>query len=125
MPPMVARRPAEAPLGCVTSTPGKPVRAPVGALLRCTAEAREVQTVEPVSTTMANDPHDPMAGVPRWPAAVALLVVGGLLSLASSQLHLGPWWLPLVVVLILLVPLQIASRRNLHGKRRALAMVLP
>jgi hypothetical protein len=71
-----------------------------------------------------NEPRDPMAGVPRWPAVVAVLVVGTLLSLASSQLGLGPWWLPLVVVLILLVPLEIASRRDLHGKRRTLAIVL-
>jgi hypothetical protein len=77
-----------------------------------------------MTTKTATEPRDPATGVPRWPAVVALLTVGILLSLASSQLHLGPWWLPPVVVLILLVPLQIASRRNLHGKRRALAMVL-
>jgi hypothetical protein len=88
-----------------------------------TAEAREAQTVEPVTTTTANQPSDIAAGVPRWPAVVALLTVGVLLSLVSSRLTLGPSWVPLAVVLVLVVPLLLASQRNLHGKRRTLGMI--
>jgi hypothetical protein len=77
-----------------------------------------------MTTMTPTDLRDPMTGVPRWPAVVALVVIGTLLSVASSQLDLGPWWVPLVVVLILLAPLEIASRRKLHGRRRALAMML-
>jgi hypothetical protein len=61
--------------------------------------------------------------VPRWPATLALLAVGGLLALVSSQLTLGPSWVPLAVALVLAIPLTIASLRERHDWRRALAFV--
>jgi hypothetical protein len=75
-----------------------------------------------VSTPTLPPPVSSPIGVPRWPAIVALLVVGVLLTFVSDRLTLGPSWLPLVVVLVLLIPLLISSRRNLHGQRRALGM---
>jgi hypothetical protein len=68
-------------------------------------------------------PPPPPRGVPRWPATLALLAVGGLLALVSNQLTLGPSWVPLAVVLVLSVPLTIASLRERHDWRRALAFV--
>ena len=65
----------------------------------------------------------PQKGVPRWPATVALLVVGVLLALVSSQLTLGPSWLPLAVILVLAVPLTIASLWGRHEWRRMLSFV--
>jgi hypothetical protein len=60
------------------------------------------------------------AGVPRWPAIVALLVVALLLTFVSNQLAFGPTLLPLAVVIVLVVPLMIAIRLDRHGWRRAL-----
>ena len=64
-----------------------------------------------------------MQGVPRWPAALALLLVGVLLSLVSNSLTIGPPWVPLAVVLILFIPLTIAGRVERHGWRRALGLI--
>lgn len=61
-------------------------------------------------------------GMPRWPAIVALLVVGGLLAVVSDRLTLGPSWLPLAIVLVLAVPLTIATMRERHDLGRALAL---
>ncbi|HLI78123.1 MAG TPA: hypothetical protein VKV02_14350, partial [Acidobacteriaceae bacterium] len=41
---------------------------------------------------------------PRWPAAMALLAVGGLRLALPERLSAGPGWLLLVVVVVLLVP---------------------
>ena len=65
----------------------------------------------------------PPRGVPRWPATLALLAVGGLLALVSGQLTLGPPWVPLAVAAVLAIPLTVASLREQHDWRRALAFV--
>jgi hypothetical protein len=49
---------------------------------------------------------------PRWPAALALLSVGGLHYALPSELRMGPEWLVLVLVAALAVPAMIAHRRN-------------
>jgi hypothetical protein len=76
-----------------------------------------------MTKTGAHRPDPTMQGVPRWPAAVALLLVGVLLSLVSNSLTIGPSWLPLAVVLVLFIPLMIASRVERHGWRRALGLI--
>jgi hypothetical protein len=75
-----------------------------------------------VSTSDSGASVTPPIGVPRWPAIVALLVVAVLLAFVSDQLTLGPSWLPLVVVMVLLVPLVLAIRAERHTSRRALGM---
>jgi hypothetical protein len=72
-------------------------------------------------TTTGAKPDPTMQGVPRWPAAVALVLVGVLLALVSPRLTIGPSWLPLAVVLILFIPVVIAARLERHDWRRALA----
>ena len=62
-------------------------------------------------------------GVPRWPATIALLAVGVLLALVSSQLTLGPSWLPLAVILVLAIPLTVASLWGQHQWRRMLSFI--
>jgi hypothetical protein len=47
---------------------------------------------------------------PRWPAMLALLALGGLHSLLPQPLRLGPDWLMIVVVSVLLVPAIVAHR---------------
>jgi hypothetical protein len=59
-------------------------------------------------------------GVPRWPATVALVAVGVLLALVSSQLTVGPSWVPLAVILVLSVPLTVASLRGRPHVRRVI-----
>ena len=49
---------------------------------------------------------------PRWPAALALLSVGGLHYALPSELRMGPEWLVLVLVAALAIPAMIAHRRS-------------
>jgi hypothetical protein len=62
-------------------------------------------------------------GVPRWPAIVALLVIGVLLALVSDQLTIGPSWLPLAIILVLTIPLTIATLLERHDWRRVLVFI--
>jgi hypothetical protein len=41
---------------------------------------------------------------PRWPAMVALLAVGGLRLALPGSLSIGPSWLLLLVVALLIIP---------------------
>lgn len=76
-----------------------------------------------MSSSSVDRPLTPPAGVPRWPAIIGLLVVAVFLALVPDQLTLGPSWLPLAVVFILLIPLTIASLGDRHGWRRGLGMI--
>ena len=64
----------------------------------------------------------PQKGVPRWPAAVVLLVIGALFLPISDQLTAGPSWLPLVVVAVLLLLVNVAVLRERHDLGRAFAL---
>ena len=63
------------------------------------------------------DPQ-PETDIPEshWPAGIAILAVGGLYLALPEALAVGPRWLQLVVVIILLVPTEIA---NYRGKAKA------
>jgi hypothetical protein len=74
-----------------------------------------------MTTSAAERPPESAQGVPRWPATVAMILVAGLLALVSNQLTVGPSWLPLAVVLVLAIPITIASVRGQHDWRRRLA----
>jgi hypothetical protein len=58
------------------------------------------------------------AGLPRWPAAVALLAVGALYGVLSDGLTLGPRAFLLALVAVLLVPLLTAHLRGRHRPAR-------
>lgn len=53
-------------------------------------------------------------GVPRWPATIAILLVGALYLTISDAYSLGPPWLALVGAVALLVPLWTARMRGHH-----------
>lgn len=53
----------------------------------------------------------PVDGEPRWPAIVGLIAVGCLNLAIPERLSLGPNWLTLAIIIVLLVP-TIASRRQ-------------
>jgi uncharacterized membrane protein len=59
-------------------------------------------------------------GLPRWPAALALLVVGVLYAVLSDGLTLGPRAFLLGFVAVLLVPLMTAHLRGSHRLARGL-----
>jgi hypothetical protein len=62
---------------------------------------------------------------PRWPALVALLGAGALYAaLPASLLVAGPRWLLAGLVLLLLVPAEIAHRRGNHSLNQAIGYVL-
>ena len=84
--------------------------------------ARRVTLTREMTKTGSTKPPPGVAGgVPRWPAVVALLVVGGLLALVSDNLTIGPPWLPLAVVLVLFIPLTAAIMLERQDMRRAVA----
>ncbi len=57
-------------------------------------------------------------GFPRWPAAVAVLVIGALYAVISDGLTLGPRAFLLALVAVLLVPLMTAHLRGSHRVAR-------
>ena len=61
---------------------------------------------------------------PAWPAALALLAVGGLYLALPEPLTFGPSWLLLVVVLVLLVPVVIARVRGSFELNQRLGYLL-
>jgi hypothetical protein len=61
---------------------------------------------------------------PRWPAAVAVLAVGGLYLALPEPLTFGPSWLLLVVVAVLLVPVWIARLRGSFVLNQVLGYIL-
>jgi hypothetical protein len=72
---------------------------------------------------MASDtPLDPPES--RWPAVVAVLAVGGIYLALPASLAVGPRWLQLVIVLILVVPTVITHRRGNHALNQILGHAL-
>ena len=61
---------------------------------------------------------------PRWPALIAVLAVGGIYLALPAALAVGPRWLQLAIVLILIVPTVITHRRGHHGLNQILGHVL-
>ncbi len=61
---------------------------------------------------------------PRLPAIIALLAVGGIYTALPSFLTLGPRWLLLAVVGILLIPTVISRRTGHHDLNRVLGYVV-
>jgi len=66
-------------------------------------------------------PRPDRAGLPRWPAAVALLAVGALYGVLSDGLTLGPRAFLLGFVVVLLVPSLTAHLRGSHRLARGFA----
>src|ERR1700723_1587465 len=54
----------------------------------------------------------PLQTEPRWPAALAMLSIGGLYSALPSQLSIGPDWMGLVLVAALTIPAIVFNRRG-------------
>ncbi len=61
---------------------------------------------------------------PRWPAVLALLAVGGLRFALPSELAVGPEWLVLAVVVVLIVPTVVARMRGHHTMNQVLGYLI-
>ena len=61
---------------------------------------------------------------PRWPAAVALLIIGALFAVISGTLTLGPRAFLLALVTVLLVPLLSAHQQGRDRLARSLGLGL-
>lgn len=55
---------------------------------------------------------------PRWPAAVALVALGGLHMALPKELAVGPSWLLPTVVVLLLIPTMVSLRLKRHRLNR-------
>jgi hypothetical protein len=60
---------------------------------------------------------------PRWQAILALIAVGGIYTALPRELSVGPRWLLLVVVLVLLVPTMVAHRTGRHSLNHLLGVI--
>jgi hypothetical protein len=61
---------------------------------------------------------------PRWPAILALLAVGGLRLAIPEPLSVGPNWLLIAVLLILLAPTIWARKQGIHRLNQFLGYLL-
>jgi len=69
-------------------------------------------------------PIDPSEPEPRWPAALAFLSVGGLYLALPEPLTLGPSWLLLCLLGLLLVPKIATHRKGLHEASHIIGLIL-
>jgi hypothetical protein len=64
----------------------------------------------------------PEPAEPRWPALLALLAVSGITMALPASLTVGPRWLVLVLVVVVLVPTVVSHRRGQHALNHVLGM---
>jgi hypothetical protein len=69
-------------------------------------------------------PNSPKHLEPRWPAMVALLAVGGLRLALPDPLSVGPKWLLLLVVALLIIPTVWARKRGNDTLNQSLGYIL-
>ncbi len=72
----------------------------------------------------APEVEEDIAGVARWPATLAVLLIGTIFFFISSKYTVGPSWVVLAVTAALLIPLWATRRRGMHHWTRAIALAL-
>ncbi len=77
-------------------------------------------------TTISSDEAklDDAVGVARWPAAIAILMVGGVFFFISSRYTVGPRGGVLALIAALLIPLWILRWRGMHRWTHTVALTL-
>jgi len=61
---------------------------------------------------------------PRWPAIIAILAVAGLYTALPQYLVLGPKWIFIIIVVILLIPTVITHVKEYHALNRLLGFIV-
>jgi uncharacterized membrane protein len=61
---------------------------------------------------------------PRWPAMLALLAVGGLRLALPESLSVGPAWMLIIVIAILMIPTAWARQKGLNTLNRVLGYLV-
>jgi hypothetical protein len=84
--------------------------------------SRQPSIMEAMAPTKPKSPPEDLE--PRWPAMLALLAVGGLRFALPKELAIGPDWLVLVVVAVLLIPTVTAHLRGNHTLNQVLGYLL-
>src|ERR1700685_1140913 len=64
----------------------------------------------------------PMVREPRWPAFVAMLAAAGVYLALPEPLSLGPSWLLLVLIVLLLIPILVTDRYGHYQATRILTI---
>ena len=67
--------------------------------------------------------HQKAPREPRWPAFVAMLTAAGVYLALPEPLSLGPTWLLLALVILLLIPIGISARRGEYQLTRRLTFL--
>ncbi|MGA7525318.1 MAG: hypothetical protein WBW84_22905 [Acidobacteriaceae bacterium] len=75
-------------------------------------------------TTNAAAPATPKYREPRWPAALALIAIGGLRLALPESLSIGPDWLLLAIVVGLMIPIAWARTSGRATLTRVLGVVV-
>ncbi len=84
-----------------------------------------VRTALPQNTQQPDQPPpSPQRGITRWPATLALLLVGVAYLVIPDRLRIGPSWLLLVVVAVFLIPINITHYRGAFQYTRVLVLVI-
>jgi len=63
---------------------------------------------------LSSSARTPVRSAELLSAAMALLIIGLIYTVLPQRLRIGPWWLVLVLILILLVPLLVSRYRGYH-----------
>ncbi len=72
----------------------------------------------------APEVEEDIAGVARWPATLAVLLIGTIFFFISSKYIVGPSWVVLAVTAALLIPLWATRRHGMHHWTHAIALAL-
>lgn len=72
----------------------------------------------------APEVEEDIAGVARWPATLAVLLIGTIFFFISSKYTVGPSWVVLAVTAALLIPLWATRRHGMHHWTNAIALAL-
>ena len=64
----------------------------------------------------------PIVREPRWPAFVAMLAAAGVYLALPEPLSLGPSWLLMVIIVLLLIPILMTDRYGHHKATRILTL---
>lgn len=84
---------------------------------------RYTNVVESPSSANAKPSPHLVLREPRWPAFIAMLAAGGISLALPEYLSLGPSWLPLAIVAVLMVPIAVSHRTGRHHIVRRLILI--